>query len=692
MKHIEITCIADPRDVLSVKTEAKVDLIESVYKRISEKVGEGKAFIINKAFNSLNAVLVTDKNISFEEIENIIISVSKEYSTKDFRVSIEEASETRIREIKEKLPEMPADITKSAVKEPVDKPTESRIQEEKKNDGDEEEISPYDNILSLVGMDELKIWADEVENFAKICPSENVLQKILMSMSYLVSIDQGSGCTTLLNCMGKLLLKYLPKEKLVLREYSLIADGENKNLNNVQGEIREIKDNEKLYIFALHMDKIQSILNTDRWTEFLETCWDRNNSAIFIFIVPVLENIVLSSIHDNINDLLSNKVIRIQPMTNDDYICFFEKFFSQYNVKVDSSAHGLFLDKIAEEKNDGKFHGINTVNKVCEEILYYKFRNTSNIDAGLCIVKEDIAAVLAKGIDETDESGYERLENLVSLDNVKKKVKEIVASVKMNKKINSGASQSMHMMFGGAPGTGKTEVARIIGKIFREENLLSKGGFYEVTRKDLVGQYVGHTAPKTAAVCRDAYGSVLFIDEAYMLDGGSDNDYGKEAISTLIAEMENNRDKLIVIFAGYTKELERLFQLNPGLRDRIPYRIQFENYSKEELIKIFYTKIPKRFTYTEEFKKSVEKYFMELPNEVFEDENFSNARFVRNVMERTLSKAALRMQSNSDNENILELVESDFELAVSDTEFRNLNEKKRSGQIGFRIEDNAAGN
>ena len=179
-----------------------------------------------------------------------------------------------------------------------------------------------------------------------------------------------------------------------------------------------------------------------------------------------------------------------------------------------------------------------------------------------------------------------------------------------------------------------------------------------------------------------AYGSVLFIDEAYALAGGSDKDYGTEAISTLIAEMENNRSRLGVIFAGYEKELEKLFALNPGLRDRIPYHLNFPNYSREELKDIFFSMIPKAFSYGEDFKARAEEYFRDLSDDIINNEHFSNARFVRNIVERVLSKATLRL-SGLEGEEAKCLAVSDFDLAISDAEFKDLSKKKYHTTIGF---------
>src|SRR5699024_7021068 len=146
---------------------------------------------------------------------------------------------------------------------------------------------------------------------------------------------------------------------------------------------------------------------------------------------------------------------------------------------------------------------------------------------------------------------------------------------------------SLHMVFNGNPGTGKTTIARLISKILKSIGVLKRGHMIEVTRDDLVGQYVGQTGPKTLEKIKEAYGGVLFIDEAYSLYSGSDNDFGYEAISTLIKEMEDNRDKLVVIMAGYPHEMEKMLSMNSGIRSRMSYTVDFPNYSSEELLEIF---------------------------------------------------------------------------------------------------------
>ena len=270
---------------------------------------------------------------------------------------------------------------------------------------------------------------------------------------------------------------------------------------------------------------------------------------------------------------------------------------------------------------------------------------------------------------------------MVGMEEITARIKEIVAQVKLSMQTPGMERPCLHMRFVGAPGTGKTTVARLVGRIFRENGILRNGYFFEYSARNLCGEYVGQTAPKTSAICRDAYGSVLFIDEAYALyqGDGRTSDYGKEALTTLISEMETHRDDMVVIMAGYKEDMDVLMEANSGLRSRMPFKIEFKSYTSDELYEIFMLMVRKHFTYTEDFDTEVKNYFATLSEDYMKSKEFANARFVRNLYERTWSKAALRTSFTDDKEIVL--TKEDFLAASGEKEFNEKLMMKR--KLGF---------
>ena len=243
---------------------------------------------------------------------------------------------------------------------------------------------------------------------------------------------------------------------------------------------------------------------------------------------------------------------------------------------------------------------------------------------------------------------YQELDDLIGLGSVKEEVRSLANFVRLQKQREAQglktAKVSYHLVFYGSPGTGKTTVARIVGRIYKDLGVLKKGHTVETDRAGLCGQYVGQTGPKTDSVIMKALDGVLFIDEAYALvpEGGSGNDYGQEAISTILKRMEDYRDRLVVIVAGYKDEMQRFIDSNPGLQSRFNRYIDFPDYSAQELTDIFKTYMKKN-QYT--MDGDAEAYLRTRLEIIVEkkDRNFGNARFARNVFEKSIQAQANRL-------------------------------------------------
>ena len=262
---------------------------------------------------------------------------------------------------------------------------------------------------------------------------------------------------------------------------------------------------------------------------------------------------------------------------------------------------------------------------------------------------------------------YQELDELIGLGSVKTEVRSLANFVKLQKQREAKglktAKVSYHLVFYGSPGTGKTTVARIVGRIYKDLGVLKKGHTVETDRAGLCGQYVGQTGPKTDSVIAKALDGVLFIDEAYSLvpEGGAGNDYGQEAISTILKRMEDYRDRLVVIVAGYKNEMQRFIDSNPGLQSRFNRYIDFPDYTAGELTDIFKMYMKKN-QYT--MSKETEAYLKERFNYAVahKDRNFGNARYARNVFEKSIQAQANRLagEKNLDKDKLTELTIEDL--------------------------------
>lgn len=521
---------------------------------------------------------------------------------------------------------------------------------------------------------------------------------IVWSTNILLSIDAGNGISTVNDRITEVLYRngfvFNSKTQKAVVEYSIPDDINvtdkywNAMLNEIEHYYSEEKSNGRRnnnapIIFCIDLSECLGSINERKFHENLYKLAKIKGSFIYVFRIPFVESVALNNMKGVLSDILLIRQIVVPPFSNTVLVSYLKRQLGQGNISFHENVDDLLEKLIAIEKQDGHFNGLKTMDRLATDIIYNKLSMLTN-EEKLVLSRQELLDTYT-AIKNDEISPEETLTHLYGMENVKQTIDEIIAQIQLYKELKESGKKlsapTMHMRFVGNPGTGKTTVARLVAQIFKEKGILNKGYFYEIKARDLCGRYVGETAPKTSGYCKDALGSVLFIDEAYSLYHGKGSaDYGQEAIETLISEMENNRDNLVVIMAGYKNEMDDLLKSNPGLASRMPYEINFRNYTKGELIDIFYSMLGDNFSYTDGFDQNVREFINSIPDSILKEEEFSNARMVRNLYERIWSKAAYRRSVSNEEEIILQ--EDDVQRAITDEEFHQLLVNKKS-KIGF---------
>ncbi len=291
---------------------------------------------------------------------------------------------------------------------------------------------------------------------------------------------------------------------------------------------------------------------------------------------------------------------------------------------------------------------------------------------------------MTKVVEKKKGTAYEELQNMVGLSEVKDLIDSIIAAYKVQtyrEKYGLGkTNMARHMVFTGNPGCAKTTVARLLTDVLTEEGILKSGAYVECGRSDLVGQYVGWTAPAVVDKFKEASGGVLFIDEAYSLVE-KDGLYGDEAINTIVQEMENHRADVIVIFAGYPDKMKQFLDKNEGLRSRIAFHLDFPDYKPQELLDIMRLMLKERGLKVD---KEAEQKCLGIFEQAYQIEEYGNGRFVRNLVERAILKQAQRLMKRKNatptRGQIVKLVAEDFDETIIESL-----DKKQGGVIGFAV-------
>lgn len=343
----------------------------------------------------------------------------------------------------------------------------------------------------------------------------------------------------------------------------------------------------------------------------------------------------LFSLFPQIKYMFGSTIIAIDSLTEDEIFAIYrDNLQAELRDRIDGDDQyaGAFRDFCARNKKN-----FAVKNRELAEFL----ANFSNIHHDPSRMFETMEIYSSKSTDEL-------LEGVIGMDNVKNKVREFKQYAIYRKYAdNKGMSipnSNMHMMFTGNPGTGKTMIARIIGQILYDAGIIEENKVIEVEGKDLKGRYIGESGPKTAAKIDEAIGGVLFVDEAYAI---GDDQFGKEVVATLIKSMEDRKDKFVVIFAGYPKEMQEFMNINSGINSRIGYKFHFNDYSEKELLEIFNNKMS-RAGYEYSDKEEVENRVLKLCKVFTKKKDFGNGRFIDKVIQQTVIRRATRDYSTED--------------------------------------------
>lgn len=542
-----------------------------------------------------------------------------------------------------------------------------------------------DAIRDLKGASQFIALCEEIHAAAPLL-RERGLEDVFQARSYLFSIDVGNGVGRSVSELANLMVS----EELIPAAaglcYERLPAEPAKEGITFSPETAEALS-QGMQVLLVDITEWIDRMDQPVFRNYLYLLSQLEERAIFVFRVPYLEQSELDRIASALSDLLTVQTVVFVPITSEDLQDIARQSLADRGFEAGEGVWDLFQQRIAEEKSDGYFYGVQTVKKIVNEMIYQQVRNSAmNEQEEIHLISADSLRQFVRR-NPAGISAEEELSRLIGVEKVRTQIEEILCQMEYAASHDGVEKPMMHMRFIGNPGTGKTTVARILGRMLRERGLLSKGYFYEHAGGDFIASYVGQTAPKVAAICRDAYGSVLFIDEAYTLANANyrgGQGFAKEAVDALIAQMENHREDFLVILAGYPGDMERLMKLNAGFAGRVPYVIEFPNYSREELAQIFMAMLKEStFRAGEGLEQAVSEYFQGLDSSIIESENFSNARFVRNIFEKTWSKTVMRAQIDGSPE--VAVTVEDFQAAVAEDVKSYLDKQGREPRPGYHL-------
>ncbi|TVQ83456.1 MAG: AAA family ATPase [Micavibrio sp.] len=546
-------------------------------------------------------------------------------------------------------------------------------------DNTETSFSPMQQLDRLIGLTKVKETVKSVLAKTEFSRQRKAagLPLANFNLHLVFSGNPGTGKTTVARILGQILKEagYLKKGHVVeVSREDLIGEYAGQTAKMVAAKIKEAQGG------ILFIDEAYSLAGYQNVTGAYAASMGREQEAIET-LLQYMENkrgdfiVIAAGYTKEMENFLSfnpglrsrfAETVTFPDFSSDELLEIFLKMAEDHHYKLTEEAqeHLGAIMRAAPSYHGSNFSNARFVRNLFETTLrQLAMRVTDNagkigrnltLQEMTTIEKDDLTPPADMNLSAASRYGMtaeEQLEELIGMDGIKENLRAIghkISYLRKRKKTGAAAQAfNLHFIFRGNPGTGKTTVARILGDILRENGYLEKGHVVEVSAKDLIGEFIGQTAPQTSAKINEAMGGILFIDEAYSLIGHktkSGSDFSEEAISTLLQEMENKRGKFVVVAAGYSEEMGRFVEYNPGLRSRFTEFITFPDFSPRELHQIFLKMaVDNHYTLSEEAEQHARKIFADV--KYLYEKDFPNGRFVRNLFENTLRYLAVRVMT-----------------------------------------------
>lgn len=538
-----------------------------------------------------------------------------------------------------------------------------------KNDVPEKEnVREIDEIMqdinSLVGIHEVKENINEILKYLEY--SKKIFAEGFVNLNMIFKGNAGTGKTTVARLLAELFYKlgFISENKIIeVSSKDLIGTHLGETAPKTQSVIDSAIDG------VLFIDEAYTIMasrggsNSNYSAECMATickAMDLYKDRLIIIFAGFTKEM---NDFINLNQGLMSRIgyeLEFPDFSQKELVQIFENEVKENDFTLEDGVISKIEKIIMKNKLGRNFGNARFVMNLFDRLVVTHSANYKNNDELKIITNNDVDIFneTKKDKSRTVDDILKDLNSLIGLKKVKETIDGFVSIIELNKKLNRVPDFNMHMIFKGNAGTGKTTVARLLAEIYYNLGYIKNNKLVEVQSQDLIGEFLGQTGPKTQAVIDSAVDGVLFIDEAYaiMEHNGSNASYSAECVATLLKAMEDYQGRLIIIFAGYTEEMRKFRDLNPGLKSRVGYEIDFEDYSIEELLKIYDKKVKdKGFKSSKGARKKVEDILIKAKDV----ENFGNGRFVENIVQKIIIEHAKQTKEVTDMERLLTFEEED---------------------------------